>query len=59
MNFERAQEIFNSPENIRVLHNGSPVWIERLNADNNTALVRMETSPGQKMSLPVSELTEG
>lgn len=58
MNFERAQQIFNSPETIEVLHNGNQVWIERLNTAHQTAYISMQTPSEQKLTVPVSELKE-
>ncbi|NLM13407.1 MAG: H-type small acid-soluble spore protein [Epulopiscium sp.] len=37
---ERAAEILNSPEQLEVLYQNEPVWIEDINNRNQTAVVR-------------------
>ena len=54
MDSEYAIKILNAKENIEVLYNGTPVWIESVN-DNNTAKVtylesrRVEDVPVYKL----------
>ncbi|QZY54348.1 H-type small acid-soluble spore protein [Crassaminicella profunda] len=55
MNFQRAQEIFNSAKSITVFHNGESIWIEKLDPHTQTAYVR--TMAGEKNVL-VNELKE-
>ncbi|MCT4619823.1 MAG: H-type small acid-soluble spore protein [Marinisporobacter sp.] len=55
MNFQRAQEIFNSAKSITVFHNGESIWIEKLDPHTQTAYVR--TIAGEKNVL-VNELKE-
>ncbi|WZL72451.1 H-type small acid-soluble spore protein [Clostridiaceae bacterium 35-E11] len=55
MDFKRAQEILSSTQSITVFHNGSSIWIESLDPNNQTALVR--TTTGQ-MNVPIHELNE-
>lgn len=58
MRINRASEILNqTSKNIEVLHNGNPVWIEDVNAANNTAVVRDLTN-NQSMTVPVDKLNE-
>lgn len=59
MDFRRAQEIFNSDSTFEVLYYGTPVWIEQLDADNQTALVTSDELPAGKSTVPIDELTEG
>lgn len=40
MDFKRAREIYNADENIRVFHNGTPVWIEDLDEERNSATIK-------------------
>ncbi|RKD33436.1 H-type small acid-soluble spore protein [Thermohalobacter berrensis] len=41
MDVQRANEILNSPNNIEVLYNNTPVWIEKINSEKGTANVKM------------------
>jgi len=59
MNFERARQIMISDETIEVLYEGSPVWIESLNPENNTARVRPLDGLGSAREVPVTKLVEG
>jgi len=59
MDFQRAREIYNSEENIRVFHNGTPVWIEELNEENNSATIKPLYGQWGTNQVPVSELEEG
>lgn len=53
----RAKEILNqTKENIQVLYNGSPIWIEDVKA-NNTALVK-DLNNQMSMEAPVNKLVE-
>lgn len=45
MDFQRAREIFNSPETIEVFYNGEPVWIDRLFDADKTAQVSSSDLP--------------
>lgn len=58
MNFERAQQIFNSEEIIEVLHDGSPIWIESLNPKNNMITIKKLDGPDSLKEVPVTELVE-
>lgn len=40
MKTQRAAEILNSPEQLEVLYQNEPVWIEDINDRNQTAVVR-------------------
>lgn len=55
MDFNRAQEIFDSVTAISVFHNGKSVWIESLDQSNRTATVR---TPSEHMTVHVKELNE-
>lgn len=57
MDNKRASEILNqTKENIQVLYNGSPVWIEDVHA-NNTAEVT-DLNSHTKLEAPVNKLVE-
>ncbi len=58
MNVTRAQQIFYSEQNYQVLFNGSPIWIEGLNADNQTAKIRSLNGDENLKEVPVTELVE-
>jgi len=59
MNITRAQQIFNSAQNYQVLFNGSPIWIEGLSDDHQTARVRQLDGNESIMEVPVTQLAEG
>lgn len=59
MDISRASEIVNSSETIEVLHNGSPVWIESISSENNTALVKPLDGRGKIREISITELVEG
>lgn len=53
----RAKEILNQTrDNIQVLYNGSPVWIENVNS-NNTAEVT-DLNNHMRLEAPVNKLVE-
>ncbi|MEW6574212.1 MAG: H-type small acid-soluble spore protein [Bacillota bacterium] len=58
MNLERARQIIQSEETIKVLFDGSPVWIENLNAKGNKAIVRTLDEARNVLEVPVTELVE-
>lgn len=59
MEIQRAEEIFKSYGTFEVIHNGSPVWIEAIDRDNQTAKVKqMTNSDNKEIVVPVNELFE-
>jgi small acid-soluble spore protein H (minor) len=58
MDMKRARQILDSADTIEVLHSGSPVWIESLKPDNNTAIVKPLDGRGAAREVPVTELVE-
>lgn len=58
MDMHRARQIVDAEETIEVLHAGSPVWIERLKPENNTAVVKPLDARGTAREVPVTELVE-
>jgi len=59
MNITRAQQIFNSEQNYQVLFNGSPIWLEGLSDDHQTARIKSLNGDESIMEVPVTELAEG
>ena len=58
MDFQRAREIVESPENIRVIHNGTPVWIEGLSAEKQSATIKPLFGQWGTTRVPVTDLEE-
>ncbi len=59
MDIQRARQILYADETITVLHNGSPIWIESLSANDNTVMVKPMDNKGGLREVPVAELVEG
>ncbi|WHH61489.1 small, acid-soluble spore protein, H family [Petroclostridium sp. X23] len=57
MRFERAKEIFLSPSTIEVLHGDDPVWITRLDSEQQSVEINNLTSDTTS-EVPASELSE-
>jgi H-type small acid-soluble spore protein len=57
MIIDRALEILNSKENIRVLYANDPVWIESVDTENRKATVSI-VGTAQTMEVLVSSLTD-
>lgn len=58
MDFNRAQEILKSEEIIKVVYNGTAVWIESLDPANQTALVSSQDFANMTQPIPVKQLIE-
>jgi len=58
MNVSRAQQIIESEKEITVLHNGTPVWLQSVNQNNETARAYTREQPDNEMDIPVNELQE-
>ncbi|MFZ7104821.1 MAG: small, acid-soluble spore protein, H family [Peptococcaceae bacterium] len=58
MDFQRAQEILNSPENIQVLHKDKSIWITDLNEREKTAEVAAGPQFKTKMTVSLADLEE-
>lgn len=57
MDSQRAKEILNqTKENIQVLYNGSPVWIEDVNSNNMADVTDLNSH--MRMEAPVNKLVE-
>ncbi len=58
VDFERARQIVQSGAIINVLLNGSPVWIESLDAEKNKATVSPMDGTQNVLEVPIGELVE-
>lgn len=57
MDSQRAKEILNqTKENIQVLYNGSPVWIEDVNSNNTAEITDLNNH--NRTEAPVNKLVE-
>lgn len=54
MDVNRARQIIKSTESVEVLHEGTPVWLERV-LENNTADI---TKNNRKENVPIYMLVE-
>lgn len=54
---DRALEVLNSSEKLRVLYSNQPVWIESIDTTNKMATVRI-MGTDQLEEVPISELTD-
>ncbi|MFP3916801.1 H-type small acid-soluble spore protein [Lysinibacillus telephonicus] len=58
MEFQRAQEIIDSPKEYEVSYNGVSIWIDKLHDDGKTATVHLRRSLEERSEVDVSELKE-
>ncbi|KXG74238.1 Small, acid-soluble spore protein H [Fervidicola ferrireducens] len=58
MDFQRAQEILNSPDTYEVFYKGKLVWIRGLKPEDNSAEVEI-LSDRVVTRVPVKDLVEG
>ncbi|MCZ8515673.1 H-type small acid-soluble spore protein [Paenibacillus filicis] len=58
MKAHRAQEIIQSQDKIEVKLNGVPVWIDSIDASQQTAKVHAEGQPGDTRVVALEELQE-
>lgn len=58
MDIQRAQEIIDSPDRITVTYQGVPVWLESVDARNESIQVHIEDHPTEKRTVSVQELRE-
>lgn len=52
----RAKQIMNSSETIKVLFQGQPVWIEALHADQFADILNIDTR--ERIQVPINKLEE-
>jgi len=58
MNKQRAQQIAASPVMADVTYNGSPIYIQHVDEENDTARVYPLDRPEDEQTVPLSSLTE-
>lgn len=58
MNAQRAQEIAASPVMANVTYDGVPIYIQRVNDQNETARISPLNQPENEQEVPVSNLLE-
>lgn len=57
MKLNRVKEILNSPENIEVLYDSHPVWINGVDEKTNRVMVKILDNK-QKVYVPVEDLVD-
>lgn len=58
MDYQRAQEIFASPDEYEVSYNGVSIWIDKLHEDGKTATVHLRKAHEERSEVAISELKE-
>lgn len=58
MEYTRAVEILKSPKTFEVLYEGTPIWIESLNSEQNTAIISSGDFNQGKKNVSVGQLVE-
>ncbi|MCJ2147457.1 small acid-soluble spore protein H [Bacillus sp. B19-2] len=58
MNTQRAQEIVESPDMVDVTYNGKPIYIQRVNKQNETARIFPLGQPENEQEVPLTNLKE-
>ncbi|WP_257351240.1 H-type small acid-soluble spore protein [Pseudalkalibacillus decolorationis] len=58
MDTGRAKQILESPREIGVQYNGSPIWIQQVDETANTARVYLKNDPDNEMTVNVTQLDE-
>jgi small acid-soluble spore protein H (minor) len=58
MNIQRAQEIAASPVMAHVTYNGVPIYIQHVDAKNETARIYPLGQPENEQDVPLYSLTE-
>lgn len=58
MNKERAKEIVSSSTMFNVTYNGTPIYIESVNDNNNTANIHFRNQPKKSREVSLDSLLE-
>ncbi len=58
MNRQRAQEIAVSPVMANVTYNGTPIYIQHVDEDNDTARIYPLDQPENEQQIPLDSLIE-
>jgi small acid-soluble spore protein H (minor) len=59
MNIQRAQEIATSPVMANVTYNGTPIYIQHVDENNETARIYPLNEPQNEQDVPLNSLNEG
>lgn len=55
---KRAKQILSSPADIDVIYNGTSIWIDDINENDQTATVHLRGPLEERTTVPVAELEE-
>ncbi|SEO60454.1 small acid-soluble spore protein H [Paenibacillus sp. OV219] len=58
MNAQRAQEIAESATMVDVTYDGKPIYIQHVDAENETARIYPLDQPNQEITISLNSLTE-
>lgn len=58
MDIQRANQIVESPEKVKVTYQGVPVWITNVDDGTETARVYTEANPDDEKTVSVRDLKE-
>ena len=58
MNTQRAQEIVESPDMVDATYNGRPIYIQRVDEQNETARIFPLGQPENEQEVPLANLKE-
>jgi small acid-soluble spore protein H (minor) len=58
MDMNRVKQILSSPADIKVMYNGSSVWIDELHEDKEMVTCHLRGPLEERTQVAVSELTE-
>ncbi|HYF81715.1 MAG TPA: H-type small acid-soluble spore protein [Clostridia bacterium] len=58
MDQKRARDIASSPNMINVTYNGTPIYIESVNENSDTANIHTLNQPENKQEVPLTNLKE-
>jgi small acid-soluble spore protein H (minor) len=56
LDYNRAQEIVDSPSQIDVSYNGVAIWIDKIHDDRKTATIHLRHSLEERSEVSISEL---
>ncbi|WP_078547607.1 small acid-soluble spore protein H [Litchfieldia alkalitelluris] len=58
MNIQRAKEIATLPEMVNVTYNGTPIYIQHVDDDAETARIFPLEQPQNEKNVPITQLIE-
>ncbi|MBO1512162.1 H-type small acid-soluble spore protein [Metabacillus bambusae] len=59
MDMNRVKQILSSPADIKVMYNGSSIWIDELHEDQEMVTCHLRGPLEERTQVAVSELIEG